>query len=172
MNTTLLKPVPIAHTLSLSMPVDLPLFFLLLLLSLLLRPKLILRCQPFLEKLKQFLVASEIPQSQWIKVFLWVFESSPTSVLAVKWVTEKIIVPQLDWTAACDVFTTRYQTADYTLTLLREYDACEQGRDGVQLYGHHFTDLCVQLSISDDERLAASSLVVSPPPLLVNTCAW
>ena len=125
-------------------------------------------CRTFLQRIKQMLTVSRIPEKYWSDVFIHVV----TDVAQSQWITDNILnaSPVLTWQQACDKFTSHFELSDHTVTLRREYRACKQLKtETVQGYADRFLDLIHQLSIEADHPSTRDQFVeISMNTFIVN----
>ena len=107
-------------------------------------------CRVFIQQLTRVLEDSGIPPENWYAVFSYVMEDEN----AAMWVRDHIIKlsTKPDWDTACKLFTTHFQTSDYSSVLRKQYRECKQGKqETVQQYADRFSAICAQLGLGDDD---------------------
>ncbi len=79
-------------------------------------------CRSFLQRIEHILSTSDIPSSEWYKIFPHVV-SDP---LASAWIQRNIIATTLDWPEAKMAFTSHFQLADHRVTAQRQFSDIKQ----------------------------------------------
>ena len=108
-------------------------------------------CSTFLESITLLLPTSGIIENDWPNILLYVMNND---VISARWITDNIITAKLSWKEACAIFTTHFQTSDYSITLEKEFYACKQQKhETVQSYADRLTSITTQLGYKDDNVL-------------------
>ncbi len=118
-------------------------------------------CRTFLQRVSQVLLTSGVSQSEWTRILPLLVED----VSSAEWIKDNILIPKVNWSTACQLFTSHFQSSDYKVTLGREYQQCSQKQhEHVQNYSDRFLDLCNQLSIDDENDLAIQHFITHLHP--------
>ena len=102
-----------------------------------------LSCTVFLDAHERKLRNMAVEPSLWAKSLAFVVESDEPAAI---WVDTHIVLPNLTWKHARSVFLDHFQSADFMLTLQREWEAIRQSSgETVQSFGHRFSSLVQRL---------------------------
>ena len=109
---------------------------------------------PLFKAMEVSLHSSGVNRSYWHHAFTYVLHSSVPSLRPNnEWIHTNIVVPNLSWDEAKQVFKKQFERFDYIYTLTNEYEQCRKAKsDTVHDYAARFQKLVYELDYSDTDK--------------------
>ena len=115
-------------------------------------------CHAFLQSFENIMIASDAPKSIWPRSLLFSFPK----VIEQNWIKQNILDKNLDWDQAKEKLKSHFESYNYNHKLQLLYDECKQvtrPMERVQKYADRYLDICSQLLIEDDNKLAINHFI-------------
>jgi RNase H-like domain found in reverse transcriptase/Reverse transcriptase (RNA-dependent DNA polymerase)/Integrase zinc binding domain/Integrase core domain/Chromo (CHRromatin Organisation MOdifier) domain/Retrotransposon gag protein/Zinc knuckle len=114
-------------------------------------------CHQFLKRFEQVVTAGSIPISDWPRLLLLCVEDVQES----EWIRMNIVVANLNWKDASDLFIKHFEIHSYNDKIQSEYHFIRQKKnESVQHYADRFSDLCSQIGIADDDSSSITKFIL------------